>query len=209
MWLAQRLPGSALPHLLLFPLPWNFFFRAVGGNMANCGDFFNGLLAKQQGRFPRSTTMKVRTSCLGVEPSADLRPGRAPPAPHQLRLFAVYPQQHIRTSHRAPVRKILAGLLLLVTDDVGKQSPRERAFRHPSVRASRRQHGDGHVCKPRRAKHVVVHLGQHDAAKAGHERRTRMRHAALRLRRRNTPPFFFFVWHASERKKNSQCSQDR
>ena len=80
VWLAQRLPGSALPHLLLFPLPWNFFFRAVGGNMANCGDFFNGLLAKQQRRFPRSTTMKVRTSCLGVEPPADLRPGRAPPA---------------------------------------------------------------------------------------------------------------------------------
>ena len=48
--------------------------------MANCGDFFNGLLAKQQRRFSRSTTTKVRTSCLGVEPPADLRPGRAPPA---------------------------------------------------------------------------------------------------------------------------------
>ena len=80
MWLAQRSPGRALPHLLLFPLPWNFFFRAVCGNMANCGDFFNGLPAKQQRRFSRSTTTKVRTSCLGVEPPADLRPGRAPPA---------------------------------------------------------------------------------------------------------------------------------
>ena len=73
-------------------------------------------------------------------------------APHQLQPHAVYPQQHIRTPHLAPVRKILARLLLLLllllTDDVGKQSPGERAFRHPSVRESRRQHGDGQLCKP-------------------------------------------------------------
>ena len=80
VWLAQRSPGRALPHLLLFPLPWNFFFRAAGGNMANGGDFFNGLLGKQQRHFPRSTTTKVRTCCLRGEPPAALRPIRAPPA---------------------------------------------------------------------------------------------------------------------------------
>ena len=72
-WKSSAAPVAVPPSLELF-------FRAVGGNMANCGDFFNGLLAKQQRRFSRSTTTKVRTSCLGVEPPADLRPGRAPPA---------------------------------------------------------------------------------------------------------------------------------
>ena len=139
VWLAQRSPGRALPHLLLFPLPWNFFFRAAGGNMANGGDFFNGLLGKQQRHFPRSTTTK------GPAFASNLRRlfGRFAHllqtlAPHQLQPRAVYPQQHIRTPHLSPVRKILAGLLLLlllVTDNVGKQSPCERAFRHPSVRA--------------------------------------------------------------------------
>ena len=130
---------------------------------------------------------------------------------HQLQpRCAVYPQQHIRTPHLAPVvgageenpgRVAGAGAGAgAATDDVGKQSPGERAFRHPSVRASRSQHGDGQLCKP----------GQNDAAKAGHlqmqvvvdaavhdahddvrERRPRMRHAALRLRvqREKRSPF--------------------
>ena len=128
MWLAQRSPGRALPHvLLLFPLPWlsldlEVFFRAAGGNMAN--GFFNGLLAKQQQRFPRSTTILLlevvlpsrrtsggssagsRTSC---------RPRRSISSSRVVRYIHSSTFER-RTSRRSSglVRKILAGLLVLV-----------------------------------------------------------------------------------------------
>ena len=202
LWLAQRLPGSALPHP--FPLEHFFFFSLRVATWAMVVTFSMACWRSSSDVFLDRQTMKVSTYARrSISPrrgyihssTFERRTSRRTPSWPGC-CCCCYPQQHTsNATPRTPVRQILAGLLRAVTDDVGKQSPRNAysSDAPSSVRASRRQHGDGHLCKPRRAKHVVVQLGQHDGKRQKQQCRSVGRAAprgvAFRVQREKRSPF--------------------